>query len=87
MIRALILLTLSGVLLVGCNKFGSKYDPQEEVNHVMRLAQAPVATTVRRQNIWHNTGRKLAECGLRLGVDVTRRGCGVASADARWSVA
>lgn len=40
---------------------------------------------VRRQNIWRNSRRKLAECGLRLGVDVMRRACGVASADARWS--
>ena len=44
MLRALILLTLSGALLAGCEKIGSKDDPQEEVDHVMRLAQAPVAT-------------------------------------------
>ena len=42
---------------------------------------------VRRQNIWHNLGRRLAECGPRLGVDVKRRACGVASADIRWSFA
>jgi hypothetical protein len=42
---------------------------------------------VRRQNIWHNSRRRLAECGPRLGVDVRRRACGVASADIRWSVA
>ena len=42
---------------------------------------------VRRQNIWRNSRRRLAECGPRLGVDVRRRACGVASADARWSVA
>ena len=42
---------------------------------------------VRRQNIRHNSRRKIAECGPRLGVDVTRRACGVASADIRWSVA
>ena len=42
---------------------------------------------VRRQNIRHNSRRRLAECGPRLGVDVKRRACGVASADARWSVA
>ena len=39
--------------------------------------------TVRRQNIWRNLQRKLAECGPRLGVDVRRRACGVASADIR----
>ncbi|CAH0498167.1 hypothetical protein [Novosphingobium sp. CECT 9465] len=43
--------------------------------------------SVRRQNIRHNSRRKLAECGPRLGVDVRRRACGVASADVRWSVA
>ena len=42
---------------------------------------------VRGQNIWHSSWRKLAECGRRLGVDVRRRACGVASADARWSFA
>ena len=41
---------------------------------------------VRRQNIRHNSRRKLAECGPRLGVDVKRRACGAASADVRWSV-
>ncbi|MFN5086738.1 MAG: hypothetical protein ACK44O_12985 [Novosphingobium sp.] len=41
---------------------------------------------VRRQNIWHNSRRRLAECRPRLGFDVKRRACGVASADARWSV-
>ncbi len=38
---------------------------------------------VRRQNIWRNLQRKLAECGPRLGVDVRRLACGVASADVR----
>ena len=42
---------------------------------------------VRRQNIWRILRPSLAECGLRLGVDVMRRAYGVASADARWSVA
>ena len=46
-----------------------------------------VGAGVRRQNIRHNSRRRLAECGPRLGVDVKRRACGVASADARWSVA
>ena len=45
------------------------------------------AGAVRRQNIWRSSRRKLAECGLRLGFDVRRQACGVASADARWSVA
>ena len=42
---------------------------------------------VRRQNIWLNSRRKLAECRPRLGVDIRRRACGVASGDVRWSVA
>lgn len=42
---------------------------------------------VRRQNIWRSSRRRLAECGPRLGVDVKRRACGVASADTRWSAA
>ncbi len=42
---------------------------------------------VRRQNIWRNSRRRLAECGPRLGIDVRRRACGAASADGRWSVA
>jgi len=42
---------------------------------------------VRRQNIWHNSRRRLAECGPRLGIDVRRRACGAASADIRWSAA
>ncbi|SIR29567.1 dihydroxy-acid dehydratase, partial [Bosea sp. TND4EK4] len=33
-------------------------------------------THVRRQNIRHNSRRRLAECGPRLGVDVRRRACG-----------
>jgi|GEM_PF-4120169 len=41
---------------------------------------------VRRQIIWHSSRRKLAECGPRLGVDIMRRACGVASADVRWFV-
>ena len=43
--------------------------------------------SVRRQNIRHNSRRRLAECGPRQGVDVRRRTCGAASADVRWSVA
>src|SRR3546814_8052187 len=40
---------------------------------------------VRRQNIWHNSRRKLAECGPRPGVDIKRRSCGGASGEVRWS--
>ncbi len=42
---------------------------------------------VRRQNIWRNSRRRLAEYRPRLGVDIKRRACGAASADVRWSVA
>jgi hypothetical protein len=31
---------------------------------------SPAAFIVRRQNIWHNWLRKLAELGPRLGIDV-----------------
>ena len=41
--------------------------------------------SVRRQNIWRNVRRKLAERWPRLGVDIRRRACGAASADVRWS--
>ena len=54
---------------------------------VIDTATNRLLTTVRRQNIRHNLRRRLAECGPRLGVDVRRRACGVASADVRWSFA
>lgn len=44
-------------------------------------------TDVRRQNIWRNLRRRLAERGPRLGLGFRRRACGVASAYVRWSVA
>ena len=48
--------------------------------------EAPVVRLgVRRQNIWRNSRRRLAESGPRLGFDVRRRACGAASADIRWS--
>ena len=47
----------------------------------------PVTETVRRQNIWRRSRRKIAEWGPRLGIDIRRRACGAASADVRWSVA
>ena len=43
--------------------------------------------TVRRQIIWRSIWAGLVEHRPRLGVDVKRRGCGVASVDVRWSVA
>ncbi|MFG1419978.1 DUF6766 family protein, partial [Xanthobacter sp. V0B-10] len=44
---------------------------------------AYVVLTVRRQNIWRRSRRRLAECGPRLGFDVRRRAYGAASADVR----
>lgn len=60
--------------------------PQEPARVVFRQ---PVSRreTVRRQNIWHNSRRSLAECGPRLGLMFRRRACGVASADIGVSVA
>ncbi len=49
--------------------------------------QSILDSHVRRQNIWRNSRRRLAEYGPRLVVDVMRRACGVASADIRWSFA
>lgn len=49
------------------------------------VALATETYRVRRQNIWHNSRRKLAECGPRPGVDIKRRSCGGASGDVRWS--
>ncbi|MBN8830195.1 MAG: hypothetical protein J0G94_06095, partial [Sphingomonadales bacterium] len=46
---------------------------QAEIHEVKEL--------VRRHNIWHRSLRRLVECRPRLGVDVRRRACGVASAD------
>ena len=51
-----------------------------------RSQRATLVIAVRRQNIWRNSRRKLAEFGARLGVDVMRHACGEASADVRWSV-
>ena len=51
----------------------------------IRASSGWIRQVVRRQNIWRNSRRKLAECGPRLGVDVRRRACGEASADVRWS--
>jgi hypothetical protein len=42
-----------------------------------------VVRTVRRQDIWLRSRRRLAEDRPRLGVDVRRLACGVASADVR----
>ncbi len=53
--------------------------------HVGREAILGFMTTVRRQNIWHNSRRRLAECGPRLGLMFRRRACGVASGDVRVS--
>ena len=46
----------------------------------------PKPFTVRRQNIWRNSRRKVAEGGPRLWIDIRRRAFGAASADVRWSV-
>ena len=46
-----------------------------------------IIAIVRRQNIWHSIWAGLVEHRPRLGVDVKRRACGVASVEVRWSVA
>ena len=54
---------------------------------VQFLTRATELQPVRRQNIWRSRWVGLVEHRPRLGVDVKRRGCGVASVDVRWSVA
>ena len=62
-------------------------DESEKIKLAEFINSISSIQTVRRQNIRHRSRRKLAECGPRLGVDIMRRACGVASADARWSAA
>ncbi|PZU43312.1 MAG: hypothetical protein DI568_17425, partial [Sphingomonas sp.] len=50
---------------------------QSAIRRVEKRRDTDPVFRVRRQNIWHNSRRKLAECGPRLGVDVRRRACGV----------
>ncbi len=61
-------------------------DPLRVVHALPDILRARVLAIVRRQNIWRNLRRKLAECRPRLGVDIKRRAYGAASADVRWSV-
>jgi len=62
-----------------------------EIESLVRALNSPKEAeqteSVRRQNIWRRSRLKLAECGPRLGVDIRRQVCGVASADVRWFVA
>ncbi|WP_407647600.1 hypothetical protein [Aurantiacibacter sediminis] len=46
-----------------------------------------LGAAVPRQHLWHNSRRRSAECGPRLGLMFRRRACGVASADVRVSFA
>ena len=48
--------------------------------------QGRLRINVRRQIIWRSLGLGLAEYRPRLWVDVMRRACGAASADAGWFV-
>ena len=59
------------------------------------LSMVAATAAVRRQNIWRNARRRLAECRPCLGVDNWLRTCGAAKlswaksngADVRWFVA
>ncbi|MBS0503213.1 MAG: hypothetical protein JSS55_05290 [Proteobacteria bacterium] len=68
-------------------EFGYLDDIVKSANYDFFALNPQYERNVRRQNIRHNSRRRLAECRLRLGVDVRRRACGAASADVRWSVA
>ena len=59
----------------------------EHIRWIIRHRDETKDVLVRRQNIWHRSRRKLAECGPRLLLGFRRRAYGVASADVQWSVA
>ncbi|MBH0115146.1 IS66 family insertion sequence element accessory protein TnpB [Novosphingobium sp. YJ-S2-02] len=56
----------------------------EKGRFVWPSAKDGIVSLVRRRDIWHRSGRGLAESEPRLGVDVRRRACGEASGDIRW---
>src|SRR5690606_32471297 len=60
-------------------------DANSTLRDCHRLCLSVMKRAVRRQNIWHNSRRKLAECGPRPRVDIKRRSCGGESGDVRWS--
>ena len=61
--------------------------PDISLADARELAASVRKLAVRRQNIWHNSRRRLTECGPRLRLMFRRRACDVASADVRASVA
>lgn len=82
------------LLVAGCSSEQGNAEENNSDIGMTATARSGVPTvaeayrsSVRRQNIRHNSRRRLAECGPRQGVDVRRRTCGAASADVRWSVA
>ncbi|MFM9978700.1 MAG: hypothetical protein ACKVOP_11730, partial [Sphingomonadaceae bacterium] len=77
---------LDADLYIVPNDNGALIDVNVELAETVADRLTAIEGVVRRQNIWHNSRRKLAECGPRLGLGFRRRACGVASADARWSV-
>ncbi|RSX61090.1 hypothetical protein DAH92_22090, partial [Sphingomonas koreensis] len=79
--------TMQGQRYAPGQQFRPHYDWFSENQEYWTAMKASGGQRVRRQNIRHNSRRRLAECGPRQGVDVRRRTCGAASADVRWSVA
>ena len=59
-------------------------DPEAAMKNFFQSFLQNIAQAVRRRDIWHRSGRGLAESEPRLGVDVRRRACGEASGDIRW---
>jgi plasmid replication initiation protein len=75
------------VLIWAASQLVQARDAGRATSRLMATTPHEILTFVHRQNIRHNSRRRLAECGPRQGVDVRRRTCGAASADVRWSVA
>ena len=90
-----LLCTVGVVALASASSAYAQGGPVEQVTVTgsriisdITLSPTPLTVvSVRRQNIWHSIWAGLVEHRPRLGVDVKRRACGVASVDVRWSVA
>lgn len=69
MIRAAIILSLSSTLLAGCDQLGSKENPEEQLDAVMRLARAPTASDAFLKR------NSMMECRAKMKNFCTAKGC------------